>query len=259
MSTQTEEASLPQFPALARCIVIDASHGSRISLVSNIKKCFLFEQIMEATSVSDAGKKICSINFDACILGPRISPSMANEFIVTYKPQALAKDCAFIQVVNEGTEDTNVSPDAHGIVVIPCKRSVMFEGMAKAILIASKGVGWPGVKLSEDGGILLLENGKWKAFSDCEPLMDQHRLPQEFVLRGDRESIERFCEAIPHTPKDRIEKVIHNLLADSSSTEENPFIPFFLASIKEWQVDITFMSLKEASQALKARLLSFSG
>lgn len=254
----SEEEHLPRFPALSRCLVLDASHKARIALVSMLKSCFLFEDIMEASSVDDGGRKVCNINYDACIIGSTISQDLAHNFLETYKKQTLAKDCAFICIVRDGFGDPMAYPQAHGVVVIPCVKQKMFEGMARAILTASNGVGWPGVKLAEDGSIMLLENGEWKVFSECEPVLVREELPPGFVLSGDRDSIEKFCEAIPKTPKDKVEKIIMGLLSGSGSNGSDPFIPFFIAAIKEWQTDMTFMSLKEASQNLKNRLLSFS-
>lgn len=253
-----EESNLPRFPALARCLVIDASHKARTSLVSSIKSCFLFEDIMEASSISDGGKKVSNISYDACIIGSTVSLDMARDFLDKFKTKTMAKDCAFICVIRDGDGDPMAYPQAHGVVVIPSVKQKMFESMARAILIASNGVGWPGVKLSEDGSIMLLENGAWKVFSDCEPVVVRDELPPGFVLSGDRDSIEKFCESIPRTPRDKIEKIITGLLAGSGSMTSDPFIPYFIAAIKEWQADLKFMSLKEASQALKARLLSFS-
>lgn len=213
---------------------------------------------MEANSIDDGGKKISNINYDACIIGSSISLEKATEFLKTFKPKVLAKDCAFICVVRDGDGDPNAYPNAHGVVIVPSVKQKMFESMARAILIASNGVGWPGVKLSEDGSIMLLENGEWKAFNSCEPVTIRDELPPGFVLSGDKESIEKFCESIPRTPKDKIEKIIKGLLAGSGASNSDPFIPFFVNAIKEWQADMKFMSLKEASQALKARLLAFA-
>ena len=252
-----EEAALPRFPALSRCIVIDSSHRARINLVSSLKSCFLFEDIMEASSVADGGKKIANISYDACIIGSSISVDMANEFLKTYKPKVLSKDCAFIRIIRDGEGDPYAYPEAHGVVAIPSNRQKMFEGMARAILIASNGVGWPGVKLAEDGSIMLLEDGEWKVFGDCEPVHIREELPPGFVLSGDRESIIKFCESLPKTPRDKVEKIIMGLLSGNGSQASDPFVGFFISAIKEWQSDMTFMSLKEASQALKTRLLSF--
>jgi hypothetical protein len=255
-----KEEIIPQFTPLARVLIIDSSHRSRTELSAKVKACDLFEHVMEAASLLDASRNITSLDFDTCILGPSLSDNLVSEFLANVKPKSKAVDCAFIVIVKPGKENEVSFPEAHQVFSLPPSVRLFLEGIVKAILLAGSASPWPGIKLSDDGCISLLENGIWKVLDEVSniAMVDRDELSSDFILTGERDSIEKFCESIPKTPKDKIEKIIKTLLAGGGSSSGDPFIPFFLKAIKEWQYDIQYMSLKEASQGLKARLLSFS-
>lgn len=257
-----KEEILPQFTPLARTLIIDSSYKSRTELLSRVRACDLFENVMEAGSLLDASRNISSLEFDACIVGPSLSDNLVSDFLSKAKPQSKAIDCAFIVIVKPEKEKDCSFPEAHQVLPLPPSTRVLFESIVKAILLAGRGSPWPGIKLSDDGCISLLEDGIWKVMSESRDAGIEnegcYELPSDFILTGDKESIKNFCESIPRTPKDKIEKIIKGLLAGSGSSNSDPFIPFFVDAIKEWQADMKFMTLKEASQALKARLLAFA-
>jgi len=248
---------VPRFPALARCLIIESSHRARNEVIKEIKTAQIFENILEASSLDDAEKKISSISFDACVLGPSTNPETGLAFIKKNKPLVMSKDIAFIYVVKFEIDDSPYV-GAHGIAKTPSIKKKTLTDFAKAILTANKNLKWPGIKLNEDGQIMMLDGAEWKVIKCDSDSVVSNELPESFTLSGDKESIEKFCDSISTTPKSRIEKIIKSLISASPSTSQQAFATYFTQSIIEWKTDMTFMSLKEASLALKNRLLLFS-
>lgn len=255
MSDLNFDEDIPRFPALARCLIIESSHRLRNEVIKEIQTAQIFESILEAASLDDAEKKISTISFDACVLGPSTNPETGKEFI--NKKLALSKDIAFIYVVKFEVDDAPYI-GAHGIAKTPSIKKKTLTDFAKAILTANKNLAWPGIKLNEDGQIMMLDGAEWKVIkSDDDKKETRKALSENFKLSGDKESIEKFCDSINTTPKSRIEAIIKSLILESSNTDTQEFASYFLQAINEWKTDMTFMTLKEASSALKERLLIF--
>ncbi len=257
MSDLNFDEDVPRFPALARCLIIESSHRLRNEVIKEIKTAQIFENILEAASLDDAEKKISTISFDACVLGPSTNPETGKEFINKNKKLALSKDIAFVYVVKFEVDDAPYV-GAHGIAKTPSVKKKTLTDFAKAILTANKNLAWPGIKLNEDGQIMMLDGAEWKVIkSDDYSRETPKALPENFKLSGDKESIEKFCDSINTTPKSRIEAIIKSLIFGSSNPDTQEFANYFLQAINEWKTDMTFMTLKEASSALKERLLMF--
>lgn len=252
-----KEEEIPKFPSLATCLLIDASHKSRAEITKDIKASSLFEEIIEAKSLEDALERIQIRSFDACLVGPSVSLDLVNPFIRKAKPRSYAKDCALVAIIKRDNDPSSLT-DAHAIVKIPCTRQAFFEAVVRGVLLAGAGQGWPGVKLSDDGSVMFLEGSEWKILKGDPDRVDLSKniIPENFVLSGDSECIRKFCDGLQTSPPSRIEKIIKTLLSGSAQSND-PFVRFFIEAIKEWKDDQSFLSLKEASQNLRQRLLSF--
>lgn len=250
------EEEIPKFSSLALCLLIDASHRSRLEVIKDIKSSALFEEIVEASSLEDGLKKIENRSFDACLVGPSVSLNSVNSFIKNARQRTYAKDCAMVAVIKRDL-DPSTLVDAHAIAKVPCTKQAFFEAVVRGVLLAGAGMKWPGVKLGDDGSVMFMEGGEWKVLksdSNVAPSI----IPDNFILTGDEDSIKKFCDGLQNTPPSRIEKIIKVLISGSSQNDD-PFVKFFLAAIKEWKDDQSFLSLKEASQNLRQKLLAFRG
>ena len=252
-----EIQDLPKFSSLANCLLIDASFRSRDQVIKDIKSSNIFENIIEASSIDDGHEKIHIRSFDACLLGPSVSLDLVSSFIKKAKPRSLAKDCAFIAVIKRDLDPTELT-EPHSVARVPCTKQAFFESVVRGVLKANKGTAWPGFKLGDDGSVMFLDGGQWKVLKgdtgDDSAL--QSIIPEDFILNGNPESIQKFCDGLQHSPPSRIEKIIKMLLSGSGGIDD-PFVGYFLAAIKEWKDDQSFLSLKEASQNLRQKLLAF--
>ena len=78
---KTDDAEQPHYPALERCVLIDARMGSRIEIIKDIKASALFDTIAEGKSLNDARSILTWTDVDACFLGPSVSPEKAIDLI----------------------------------------------------------------------------------------------------------------------------------------------------------------------------------
>lgn len=249
---------IPKFSSLASCLLIDASHKSRAEVIKDIKSSSLFEDIVEAKSLNDGLSRIQIRTFDACLVGPSVSLDLVAPFLKKARQTTYAKDCAIISVVRRDSDVSGLS-DAHSIVKVPCTKQIFFEGVVRGVLKASANGKWPGFKLSDDGSVMYFDNGEWKELQgeSSGNSNEAKIIPENFILTGDSESIKKFCDGLQSSPPSRIEKILKTLLSNSNDVQD-PFVKFFVDAILEWKQDQTFLSLKEASQNLRQKLLSFN-
>jgi hypothetical protein len=249
---------VPRFPALASCLLVDASHKSKTEIKKTLIAIDLFEEIVIADSVQDAILKLSSRPFDACFIGPSLSPEMGLQYSKEFREASSSSDCAIVAVTKEGVDQTLFS-EADTSFSIPCSKRAFFGNTVRAILKANKNSVWPGVRLTDDDTIEFNENGIWRRL-DSGAVNEKIglELDEAFVISPDKESIDRFCDGIQHTPKRKIEKIIVNLLSKGHEGVEDPFVTFFVDAVKEWKEELDYCTLKEASINLRRRLVRFT-
>ncbi len=245
---------IPQFASLSCCLLVDSSHKSRIEIIKDIKASSLFQDIVEAGSIKNAQELLKVRVFDACIFGPSLSLEVVSSFIKKGKEENISSDCAYISIIKNAAEFHEYT-DPHSVVVVPTSKRTFFESIVRGVLLANEGSVWPGVRLGDDGSLEMLEGGTWKILAG-PPVVSPYVLPENFELRGTKESIKSFCESLASTPRSRIDKIVSNLLINPE-LKDDPFVAYFISAIKEWRDDQAFLSLKEVSHNLKKKLLEF--
>jgi hypothetical protein len=255
---QNNDVSLPKFPALALCLLVDASHKSKNEIKKNLVAIDLFEEIVIAVSVQDAIEKLSSQSFDACFIGPSVNFNTAPSYITEFRNGTCSEDCAFIAIFKDSV-DPSLFIEADSSFSFPCSKRTFFEQTVVGIVKSNKGSIWPGVRLSDDGNVEYIEGGIWKTIdSNVKNKVTEPGLGEEFILLPTKESIEEFCEGIQQTSKSKIEKIIMNLLLKKEEGAEDPFVTFFVEAVKEWKEELDYCTLKEASINLRRRLINFT-
>ena len=144
----SQEQELPQYPSLARCILIDARHGSRFELSKDLRSSLLFSQVFEAKSLSGALSTLEFEEMDACFLGPSVTPDKAFDFLKRAKDSVRSKDIAFIAVLNRGEEDNEeklLGAGVHGVVKRPCTKLKLFDWVVRAVVAANGNGAWAAI------------------------------------------------------------------------------------------------------------------
>lgn len=154
-----EEEMLPRYPALAKCVLIDARHSSRTEVIKDIKASELFEVITEAGSIDHGLDIIRHQPVDACLLGPTISPARLADFLRVGRAQTFAKDCAFIVMVEKdtGTHEDLLAAGAHGLVQRPCTKMQFFDSVVRAVVAANAGGTWAAIYKKSGGHQFLFD------------------------------------------------------------------------------------------------------
>lgn len=249
---------VPKFPALASCLLVDASHKSKTEIKKTLIAIDLFEDIIIAESVQDAIAKLSARSFDACFIGPTLSPEMGLQYIEEFRKASISSDCALIAISKELVDQTLFS-EADASFSTPCSKRAFFGHTVKGILKSNKNTVWPGVRLTEHGTVEFNEDGIWRNLdSDTSSGNSVLELDEAFIISPDTESINKFCDGIQHTPKRKIEKIIVNLLLQGQDGAADPFVSFFVDAVKEWKEELDYCTLKEASINLRRRLVRYT-
>jgi hypothetical protein len=143
-SKRPDEASLPQFPALSCCIVLDARFSSRQEIIRDLKASLLFEEIVEAKSLMDAMLLLTHRQPDACFIGPTMSLDRAIAFINEGQKKIHSGDCAFVSIIEANPEIRLqlLENGAHEVIERPCSKYTFSLGVIAAIVRANAGHPW---------------------------------------------------------------------------------------------------------------------
>ncbi len=250
---ELDSVTIPQFPPLALCLLVDASHRSKNEILKNIVATDVFENIEIAKSMPDGVKSISGRGFDACIIGPSIRSEVAQAYIDEIRSASFSEDCAIIVLAKEGV-DVDLFSGADSVCTVPTSKLNYFESIVRGIIIANRGSVLPGIRLNDDGRIEIMRNGDWKILNSLSENVYKGLHP-DFVLEETEESIERFCSSMQQTPRSKLEKILVSILSKDHTTD--PFLAYFKQAIVEWKEELEFSTLKEASLNLRWKLLDY--
>ena len=234
------------FASLSRCILIESSFRARNELNSSIKSVALFEQVTQPKSLDHAERQIKGLAFDACVVGPAINREKAANFITSVKGNTYSADCAFIATLypSRWDERGDISVEYHSVSKVGHTRREFFDGVVIGILKACKDSPWPGVKLNENGQILVANDDNWTPLSDADTFVYHQGLSDAFrVLRG----------------TDLSKKLSLVLQCDENAAEALKGVNdsdtlFLFKAVQQWRKESQTMSEKTASENLKMKL-----
>ena len=250
------ESWFPRFAALGRCLLVEADVELRKQVLSSIKATLLFEEILESSSLVRVAKQLQTIRFDACIFGPSLSAQNIGNFISKQRPYLLSEDCAFIAIVaKDRTMHRNLEAHASAVALWPSTKRSFMEVCVKGILRANEGTVWPGVKLNDDGQIIILKDGAWLTIPEEDP-------GQELTFPAAFKKVQSRMEITDEGSDAQILEAIKRLIEyinspESKGSGEDPFLLFFENCVHDWQAELQYLSVREASRNLRRRLACY--
>lgn len=136
--------TLPHFPALAQCMLVESRLSSRQEIKKDIQASALFEVTVEAGSVPKGLGMLETQDVDACFIGPSVSIEKAVELLKMKESNIHYKDCAFICIVDAGSDrkEPLLEAGAHGVLERPYSKLRFTEGVVAAVISANKNSPW---------------------------------------------------------------------------------------------------------------------
>ena len=260
---QEKAAALPDFPALGCCVLVDARYSSRLDIIKDLKASLLFEEILEAKSLSDAEVLLNRHRPDACFIGPSVTPDRAIEFITEGKKKDGLGDCAFIALINadSAVRENLLNNGAHRVIERPYSKYLFVKEVIGAIITANAGHPWKALAVSlgliQDDDLstpainpLLAsahpaDNADGRTSPDVNKLLSALNF-SELASTGGAPSLETI---------EKIKGLINSLLperADDASLQELRL--FLEGEIHHWITDQQVVSREMATKNLKRKI-----
>lgn len=263
MAPPEEEFYQAQFPALSKCLLIDARWSSRQDLAKDIKASALFDTIIEAKYVDEGITLLRKEIIDACFFGPTVSKTTIIDFLKKSSSIVTAEDCAFISILRDD-EESELQPlldnGIHGAICQPYSKKAFADMVVRAVVSANKDGIWAGISL-------LLGDNK-----------DEDQAARDEMLRFAASALRRATKGLndiialyrsKHYGLDEygepstetlgaLEKITEEILGALSSDEvPDGFRSHFRQSIKQWFVDVVETNPRMAQEKLRKHLFSF--
>ncbi len=229
----------------------------------------MFEEIIEAKSLDDGLAQLAARNFDALFLGPSIQIERTNPFFERAAKVSRAQDCAYVAIFKDFLSGTDLvkRSQAHATVSDKSSKRVFTEAIVRAVLMACDDSPWPGVKLDEDGSILVSDNGVWRKFeSDGETaspeLTNASAGMAALLSSGVLTILADACgEKVQEETQEELSRLMAKIMAadtaeESDATEDLGGVAAATRrAVQEWLLDKDYMGPNEASKVLKKKLL----
>jgi hypothetical protein len=267
MPTDKHEG-LPRYPALARCVLIDARFSSRLAISKDIKATLLFEEVLEATSIPHGLELLAEVSADVCVLGPSLSSDKACEFLSAARESSCAEDCAFIAIVEHAEEVPRLNgAHAHKVLTKPLSKHQLFDGMVEAVVRANENSPWRAIFAATGGKLSPLPPapiiGRFPQLDAVavSVLSDTSGFLPEVVSGIERG---QFALDISGNPTRQSELAIaahvEQLLGEDAELDDltQEFKAYLADALLVWLVDVHSMEEKAATRKLRARLGRFS-
>lgn len=272
----SNEKDLPQYPALASCLLVESRLGSRHELEKDLKSMDLFVELKVSKSLSAARLTLELEDIDCCVFGPYLTPSSIRELLSWAPEHAKSKDCAYIVISEEGSEERFIDDGAHSQVWRPLTKAKFFDAVVRAVVAANKNSSWKSV----------FENSEFHRNFDVEvasPLLassakrevifDALQNPRSFLGSGapvtdDLEEIQKFFEKTNLVfldggePTPELKAAATTLLAllfPNGNPENMRFYKHCLKAAFAWFENAPLGGFSEATDQLRITILQFRG
>jgi hypothetical protein len=260
---QEEELYQRRYPALAKCVVIDARFGSRLDIVKDLKATDLFESIIEAKFVNNGLTILARGGVDACFFGPTIARETAGKFIVQAAKIPLAGDCAYVAVLPDESADAHELDKSgiHGFITKPFSKRAFADMIVRSVIAANANGVWAGIAISDLGSkadsVLGLENPGMKLATAVMSRASDSIKSIIADYRAKKFGLDQYGEPTPETAQ-----AIGRIVAEAVSSfqlagELAEFADFFRRSLNEWFVELVTTNEKISQANLRRRMLSF--
>ncbi len=134
-----------QFPALARCILVESRFSSRRSIERDLRATQLFENIVEADSLDHGASSIRDSDADACIVGPSVTLERADQFIESLSDRTRSEDCAFLRLVAPERADEECGK-SHVVAAYPRSKAQFADSVVEAVVKANASGAWAALR-----------------------------------------------------------------------------------------------------------------
>jgi hypothetical protein len=264
----------PQYPALSRVMLVESRFGVRADVVRALRASLMFEEIIEARSLSDGLMKLHEEEYDACIVGSSVSRGRARAFVDRAAVMSKTQDCAFIALVKDRDELVLLSADDskfHATLAWPCSRRDFTQSLVLAVVSANADCSWAGILVPSDNELADVED-----FEEYESAAEQperrysHSLTAFMngevtdltsIVEGVRQGRFGLDEFRMPTPEVRrlLAEVVEKLFPpELQSSRIKKFRDYFRGALLLWYIDLVSYSAEIAKNNLRQSLLSFA-
>ena len=269
---EVNDPTLPKFPALQKCILIDARHRSRKEVANRIQASMLFNEVVEAESVSDALARLESEPFDSCFMGPTLSQSIVVEVLKASSEIANSGECAFLVLLSETIDPTKAQMllseyralGAHGVIAHPGSVKSFLDGTVKGVILANSNSPWAPIAVlngliderlegGESWSIVSLELAFSSIATNLKDLAKQIKASQSGITPAEDWLTESGTPTEPSIK--RLSGIIHEALSSHSQIKNSEELVGVLERLlAKWLVDCCSDSEATALKNLKSSL-----
>lgn len=268
-----EEVSLPNFPSLERCLIVESRHSVRTEVVNSINSSSLFLELVIAESVSDGLKRIRKDSFDACIVGTSVSTQTADNFFEQAELETKSDDCAFILLIDNASDTNKVESELkkskpHGKIKFPTTKRQFTEEVVKSVVKANHNSPWTSLytKMVGETNQEYIES----VSANKLPTVDSGGSASS-ILGANFEVLEEIIEGInlgiyklddngrpTIKTSQALDKVFEDLFKVKAKTGKlKTFSSFFRSAVEEWFVEYTTGDQDLANKNFKSKLFGF--
>lgn len=150
---QQKDQQLPTYPALAKCVIIDARFKSRKKVAKDVAATELFESIVEACCVADGKEIALSSPADIIVIGPSVSEDKAFDFINFVKGNMHSPDCAILAISHAQTTkpDVFIAHGAQEAIDSDSSLRQLFDAIIRAVIRMNENNPWGSILLEQLG------------------------------------------------------------------------------------------------------------
>lgn len=271
------ESEIPQYPALARAVVVDSRFSSRSELSSALHALQLFDQVVEAPSIRDGLKIMSAEEADVCIVGASVSTDIACDFLLKCQECRLSKDCALVAVASVDT-DSAVRLQAAGALQVlarPFTRRKLFDAVVDAVVQANANSPWRIVRQQElTGEVPPAVDLPWVAHEETPE--ERPATPLQAAMRRAAASASGLLREIAiglETGKyvydangrpsrltlSAVKKVASQIVEEKKDLDAEvlAFRDYLESVFTRWVTDLRQLTTKEANERLRLALISY--
>ncbi|MFN8389679.1 MAG: hypothetical protein U0136_05260 [Bdellovibrionota bacterium] len=263
----------PRHPALNRVMLVESRFGVRADVIRALKASLLFEEIVEAKSLSDGLMKLYSDEFDACIIGASVNRVRAKDFVTRAVQASKGKDCAFIALVSEPDESVVLADTEkffHAEVQWPCSRRTLKDGIVLAVSNANSESGCKGIFIPST--LPPQPTAVEETPSSPEQISGRFQHAMSTFMAGGLADLSFIVEGVergdfgldaerrpPVAIRTIIEDVVEKLFPpELQSRRMRAFKEYFLAALLLWYVDLVSYTPEIARNNLRSSLISYT-
>ncbi|MFN8389798.1 MAG: hypothetical protein U0136_05875 [Bdellovibrionota bacterium] len=249
-------------------LVVESNFSSRKEIVSALVEGQLPGRIREALSLDDGLRLIERGTIDACILGPALTLDRKVEFLRAKSKLPLTKPCAVIAIAEDDQDEsllaslTIAGADATCGKKTPHKRFTEIVQSATLRARESKGIG-ADLRSMVERSFVSSTLSERRAYDSAALAQVLDELSNRLLGLADDFSHGRLKLSANGKPslagQDALRLAFESAFPSNASVEAiGTADNFFVTVLVEWLVERTQVSAREATESLRAKLISFA-